>query len=249
MTSHIAYDTYLAESGILASSGFESGFEFTNALYGSTSRRCKVLLGNTGQIDFDLGSAKTIDCLCIARHNLGTIGASIGVYVSADDVTYTLQENITPTTDKNIFADLASFSSRYVRLTFSGHTGSDLLFSDILMSKALAFPRRLQDGFTPPEFASEDDFRGNVTAGNQLAGLTVTEKPLKIKVQYKKVPAAWVFANWINVIEGFKKRPVYYRWKESGAVLFCWPYRKIGQPSYKKIYYMDIKFQLEGYTE
>lgn len=220
---------------------------------GRTSTTEAFATGATREFKLDNTTAKTVNCLGVARHNLASVGGTIAVEGSSDDATYTPLFSVTPTNNNIILSDQSDYSYRYYKIKISGHS-ANVTASDVAIGDSITLERDQKFGFIAPEFADGDQVLPNITRGQNLVGLSVKEGLKKIKLQLPYYTSAFYAANWATIIDGLKKYPIYLNWKSNNSAVpfYCWPSKNLPQAKYSAnvsgYAYLDAVIDLEGIT-
>ncbi len=227
MSSRILGANLLAAATI-TSSGAASSYPATNMIDGRTNRQAGFLTGATRQVVFDLGTATEINAMGIAKHNLGTIGATIDVETSSDNSTYYSIFSEEITSDNVLYFETAtSHTRRYVRVSISGHGGTAFI-SDLTIGKYISTGTGQPVGFVDPVDAFNDQITSNVTRGNELAGISISAKPKQFKINARNIPASSFDAFAALVYAVVTSGPFYFKWAilaedgYDGRPAFCW---------------------------
>lgn len=227
MSSRILGGNLLA-SATITSSGADASYPAANMVDGRTNRQAGFLTGATRQVVFDLGIAQEVNALGIAKHNLGTMGATIDIETSDDNSTYysLFSEEIT-SDDVQYFEAGTSHTRQYIRVSISGHGGTAYI-SDLTIAKYISTTTGQPVGFVDPVDAFNDQITSNVTRGNELAGISITARPKQFKINARNIPAAGFDAFAALVYSVVTAGPFYFKWAVmaedgyDGRPAFCW---------------------------
>lgn len=221
---------------------------------GRTSSSEKFAVGATRSFVIDNGSAKTINTLGIARHNLGSAGATVTIQGSSDNASYSTLFSVSPSNDKVIMEIKSSnYSYRYYRVQVSSHS-IEAFATDIALGVRLDLERDQRHGFIPPEFSDGDRVIPNVTRGQNLVGLTVKPGPKRLRLDLRYYTSSF-FSSWSTLTDSLKSFPFYLHWKKDNTSVpfYCWVRDRMPQPRYSKSVsnysYLDARMDLEGFTE
>lgn len=225
----IAYSNAL-RTATIDSEDTASGYPFANALTGRTSEQVGFLNGAARSVDFDCAAAVAVSALCIAHHNLGSVGGTIALYGSSDDAIYVPLVSHAAHDDGVIFLTFASASYRYYRLTILGHGGTAYI-GDVFAGAYLSLPFGPSTGWTQPSQSYEDDLIANVTGRGAIAGISVVRQPKKASIQMRDFERSWFDVNWPPLISAMEQHPVYYLWNAGERAIYCVP-TKIDPPKF-----------------
>lgn len=250
----------LAENILESASVFredsQAGYPIANAFDGRTATKSAIdgTVITANRFIFDLATPTEADCVCISGHNAADLTqVLVTVYYSDDNVSFYSampSEYIVLTDNKAGYHTFDLRSHRYweIRITPTGST--DFYFSDVSLGKRKDLERSQKHGFTKPEFVDNDQITPNLTRGQNLAGLTVKAMPRRVKFDFFYYTEAF-FSDWENIIARMKVKPVYILWDDAKQVFYCWPSKKMPQPSYaKNIFgYYNVKLDMTGFIE
>ena len=183
----------------------------------------------------DLGSAQTVNCVGIAAHNAGTLGATCFVQYSTSGTggPWTTIGGITAASDdQSILWYFEDTSAQYWRVFFDTSGSGDVVCGVISLGVALTIERRIYQGYRPPLTPTEVALQSNVSEGGHLLGSSVTKKASTASADLTYLDpatirgAAWQgFQNHYNNGGGFfwawrptKYGDVHYAWRMGGAL-------------------------------
>ena len=239
-------------NGTPSSIGTVSG-SIANLIDGRTSTSESFASGATREFIIDYGSATNVNCLGVARSNLYSVGATVTIQGSTDNVSYSTLFSLTPTNgDVQVKLDSTTHSYRYYKIQISGHSNT-VNITDIAIGEAKILERDQAFGFKPPVYADGDTVIPNITRGRNLVGLTIKQGPKRIKLSLPYYTVSF-FSDWAILTDSIKKFPFYLVWKgdNTSEAFYCWPYNKVPEPKYSKnisgYAYLDTTLDLEGIT-
>jgi hypothetical protein len=132
---------------------------------------------------YELTNVPLGNTLGIQTHNLYTVGATVSVECSGDNVTWaTALAGFAPSDDKNILKSFGSdFYGRYWRLKITGHTAAPEI-AILCIGEALDFP-------TPPRipvdiYEIEMSGDGKLSKTGQLLGAVIRNKPVRMEYSF-----------------------------------------------------------------
>ena len=205
-----------------------------NALDGRTDTQAGFDDGGTRTVIFDLGSSKSIDCVCVARHNFFTAGATLIFNGSntSNSGPWTLLASVTFTDDNVMVERVTPTAYRYVQIIRT-NGAVDIFASDVFIGSSIELPKEMQNGFIRPEDNDQDIIKTNITQNGALVGMEITTRPKKCRIQFNSADSSWFETNWLTLINGMKSYPVYFSWKSTKRSMYCWLNKKVGAPVYK----------------
>lgn len=260
MPGTIGINNYL-KTATFVSQETISGFAMDKAIDGRTNTQAGFDSGANRVVVIDFGSLKAISAIGIARHNAGSVGATLTFAHSATvGGTYTDFHVIEPVDNSivwdtfNVNPDLSyitdEITARYIRLTVSGHS-ADLYIADLYVGEKLDLPDNTDDGLVGYEWCDNDEIITNLTYTNELVGITTLAKLPTAVLKMNNVLPSWMRTYYAGVIVALKTAPIYWRWKEYGvSAFYCWPQKNTGQPRYvEKGKYVSFEIKVEGIRE
>lgn len=226
----IAYNNVL-RAATIDSEDTAAGYPFSNALTGRTSEQVGFSSGASRVVDFDNGSAVAVSALCVAHHNLGSVGATLTLSGSADDATYTPLVTQSFTNDNVSFLTFTEASYRYLRLTVSGHGGAAYI-GDVFAGPVLTLPFGPNTGWTQPSQSDDDEITANVTGAGAIAGVSIIARPKATEIEFRDFDKSWFDSNWSSLVASLKQYPAYYLWKASERAMYFIPAKSIPGPKF-----------------
>lgn len=248
MAAGAIYYNNVLRSATLVSEDTISGFPAANALDGRTATQAGFLDGAARMLKFDAGANVSVNCLAIARHNMGTTSANIQLETSTDDITYSIKFNHEYTSNDVTCVKFTETSARYFKI-YVLSSSADNYIADIFLGTGLALERSQRHGFIKPEFADGDQVLANTTRGKNLAGLNVYTGLKRCKFDLFYYTASFM-NSWAALVAVMKQYPIYIEWDDTETPFYCWPTKKIPEPEYSKNIqnYYSVVLDMEGIT-
>jgi hypothetical protein len=223
----------LAKSATISSTAVLSDGPVTNALSGTTY---DYWLPDTSltfpSATFDLGAPTLVTFLAIAANNIKDLGASVYLFGSNDNVTYTFVASTAATSD--VVALRFSATYRYWLFGMDSHPpGASMYIGVLYLGREIIIPRRFYQGFSPVVVPTEVQLQSNVSVGGNLLGSSVIASGSRLSMDFANVEPVFIrsaafktFMKSFNRGAGFftawrpLKYPedVYYCWRD-GAVI------------------------------
>lgn len=244
----IYYDNVLRTASLMTDETM-TNYPTANALDGRTATQAGFAYGGWRLMQFDMGVSTAVDCIAVARHNLGTQVANIKLYGSHDNVSYPIVIDHHYANNKVHCKTFTEVSYRYYKIYVTLQMG-DCYISDLFLGKGLALERNQKYGFVKPEYADGDQVIANTTRGQNLAGLNIQPGLKRCKFDLYYYTASFM-ASWPAVVEQLKQYPIYILWDDTEQPFYCWPTKNIPAPSYARgVYgYYDASLDMQGITE
>ncbi|MDA0780679.1 MAG: discoidin domain-containing protein [Rickettsiales bacterium] len=216
----VCYNNLSAAAAITASSE-ATDFDKENVQDGLTSTFWKPT-SQDSYLEFDMGSATTIDYIGIAGHNCGTQGNTINIQYW-DGASWQTIDTITPTDDSVILFLFESQNRQIFKIEFTG--GSVPSVASIFMGVQLVMERQLYGGHTPIIFAKQHVIRPNISETGQYLGRSVVREGAFLRADFPNLTAAWVRTNILPFIEDAVDNPFFFAWRPTSypdEVCYCW---------------------------
>lgn len=209
----------LGAAASLSGSTTITGGERANAVTSSTYDKWRATpTSGAASLVFDFGTAVNISFAALIGHNVGTLGGTVSVQNSADNVTYTDAGGggVTPTNNRPIGWRLstADAAKRYWRFYFTG-VADTVVAANAFLGHDLVFARRFYQGFAPLLTPTEVQLQSNVSIGGELLGSSVIGRGSKISASVKNLPSTFIrSAAWLSFQEAFGEgRSFYFGWR------------------------------------
>lgn len=139
-------------------------------------------VGAISTITVDMGSAVECDCVGIAAHTLGTVGATFNVRTSVDGVTFTsVFSPIAPLTDETQMVIFPVTSSRYWRVSIGSGPAS---IGVIKLGKRLVFPNGVLSGGRFINHAQKVELMVNRSVKGQYLGTRIKRVGAEASVNF-----------------------------------------------------------------
>jgi len=208
--ARIMYDNLVTDSTVIASAvaGFDSDAVQS---YDTYDRWMPPSVPASLRIDF--GSAKSLDYIFIASHNLGSTGAAFVTESSIDGVTWT------PTNDEQIRADNNAIAllfenrpARYIRLRITSALATPKI-GVIMAGLALQMQRPIYGGHTPITLSRETEIRPSTSEGGQWLGRSVVRRGYVGRYSWQHLTADWVREFFSPFIDRARFQPFGIAWR------------------------------------
>lgn len=198
-----------------------SGGDRANAVTGSTYDKWRAVeVSGSAVLTFDFGSAVSISYAAIVAHNAGTLGASVSVRKSADNVTYAdAGAGVASPSDNSPIAWRMSPSAtarRYWQFSFIDiPTGEQINAGIAFLGNELIIPRRLYQGFAPVLTDTEVQLQSNVSVGAHLLGSSVISRGSRLSAEITYVDADFIrSADWLAFQRSFGEgKGFFFAWR------------------------------------
>lgn len=262
----ILHDNFLTATGVIRSDSgdHEANFGSENMVDGRTNTQCGFKNGSFGEVTFDLGSSKTINCIGVARHNLKSSKGLLKVFSSTVGTSgpwtarqrpggYEVFGNSNAGDDSTVFNELTEFTAQYIKIEFDWLAGADansITYVGLLsLGYWLEIPIGMPVGFIQPRWGDRDEFIVNRSIGNEFVGMAVTEKPRQATIEFRNIDVSWFDTYWDDFVTDMKKAPFFFLWNiddRPEEAMLCWPMKRIEPPKYTKKTRCSVSLKVEG---
>lgn len=221
----IGYRTRITFDNITADEE-EVGFPVTNLSNETTSEMWKGTSTDPQYITVDLGAALQCDYIGIARHNLGSTGATIQVEVSSDGATWDEHADaIAPTDDSPLMQRFDREAHRYWRLAIT--PGSEAPEMAVLyLGLVMVLQRNIYGGHTPIRYSYENTSSVGISESGQFLGAVARRANPTTQVTQKNLTAAWArshMAPFLKEAVGMgttaRRIPFFFAWRPTSYPL------------------------------
>jgi len=169
---------------------------------------------NGGEIIFTLTDARLLDTVCIGAHNIGSLGAVVGVEHSAtdsgDDFVATFPGQNPPTDAAIMFHRLSKVNVRRLKITISG-TG-DFEIGYISAGAALQMQRPFFNGHQPYTDSDVTEYYSNRTESGEIIGRQIRRRGFETTYEWQNIDDGWYRENIPAFKEAAKTFPFFIAW-------------------------------------
>jgi hypothetical protein len=224
----IGYDNIVTAANISASSADASGFypatnmanPATYALWKASSTAAQAIIINNSGDDY-------IEFVGIARHNLGTIKATVRIQGSQDGGS-TYQD----LTSDQLFANDDPIIFRFTKLTYDAikivigaATGSPAKIAVVSVGPLLTLQRRIYVGHTPITYARQTNNVNGMSESGQFLGRLFVAEGRATSVQLKNLTPDWYRTYFDPFCIAAETLPFFFAWRPAdypNEVGYCW---------------------------
>lgn len=222
-TAYVLYDNVLTRANVTAPNTL-SGSDIRSAFDYRTSTYWTINAGGWQFINFSTASAVTLDCLAVARHNLGSAGGghiNLDVWNGTDWVNCAHQDGIAD--NQCVFLQFAPQTSNQWRV--SVNVTGVLSIGVLSIGQALLLPHGMPMGFVPPRHDRQQVTVPNKTEGGQFVGRSVVNKGLKTTLSQPTMPSDWLRQFGEAWIRHAELLPFFFSWsavRYPQDAVYCW---------------------------
>ena len=230
----VAWDNQGAGAGVTyGGAGTLAGGPASNAFQGMTTEYwLPNVTATTAGLWVVFPTARTINFVAMAAHNLATLGGTVQVQRSTNGGANWSDAGagtITPT-DNGVVAFRMRSSGQdatHWRLWFTGLTaGAPLYVAYAFFGNELTMPTRFYDGFSPIITATEVQLQSNVTVGGNFVAQSVVAQGSTVKADFQHLSPSFVRGAWAPFQVAFNRgAPFFFAWRPAtfaSDVHLCW---------------------------
>lgn len=220
----IGYNNLVTPTNIVASSADASGFfPITNAANPATYTKWKA--SSTAAQTLTISPGSSTSYVGIARHNLGTIGATIKVEGTLDGSTYTTlisQRLVTDNTPLLMYFTLAN----YVALRITIGSGSAVAqIAVVYAGVILTLQRRIYVGHTPITMGRNRVMMSPMSESGEFLGRIQVSEGRMSSVSMKNLTPDWYRQFFDPFVSAVGETPFFFAWRPETYPLevgYCW---------------------------
>jgi hypothetical protein len=202
----------------------------------------------------DLGATRSINCVGLAEHTIGTEGAAVTVETSMGDtegsppvqIWTALGGEVNPGDDAPLmFLDDAR-DARFVRLTFTGDFAPKI--GVFYRGLALAMMRPPEMGYEPIPLARQTETHGSISRGGQFLGQAIKNYGVQSPISFMRLEHDWYRENFDPFVKSARQFPYFFSWAPANypeEVAYVWTQEDI-RPSYSEWDRFSVTWNMVG---
>lgn len=141
-----------------------------------------------------LATATDADYLFLAFHNLADISGSIKLERWTGSAWATVVAAISPTDNEPVWRSFDADPATQWRVTVTGT--SQPVIGVLSIGVAIELQEGIQPGWTPPQYAHDDDVIDSVSEDGVLIGRTILRRPAKTRLSTVDISDDWMRTYW-----------------------------------------------------
>ena len=222
INARIAHANNWIDGGTVTASSTETGYYASGPANTLTYERWKPTSASATW-DYDLGSVRVIDYVCLASHSLGSNNNSIAIQTSAN-ASGAFGDVIASTAiadDSPIMAIFSAIGVRRIRISISGGTAPEI--GVIKCGRALQMQQPIYGGHRPVPFTRQTNLRTNYSETGEFLGRTRQRMMLQTEYAWTHLKADWMRSNWLSFTDAIRTEPFWIAWRpfEFEDVAYC----------------------------
>lgn len=243
----IAYHNIL-ETGTVTVTGEESDHPKENLYDGFTHKYWKPTSSGTNYITVDTGSAAAVDYFGIYAHNLFSVGGSIQLQSSPDNIVWTNESDAyAPSGTEPFVVSTGRDSFRYWRLKVVS-TGVPQI-GVAMIGERLELPRSMRPGFAVPNYGYDKEQVSTFNINGSLLGMSTRDTTIEFTISTIALGVSWIRDTWKPFIRTCQTKPFFFAWAANqfpSEVMFCREKGKPAIPTFEDEIYMQVTLNVEG---
>lgn len=249
--SIIGYNNIYRDGGTVTASSDPADTPKENAIDWRLEDYWQPAAATSHTLDIDHGAGVLADYLAFYSSDLYTeAGAKVEVFNGSSFPPTTLKGTINPTTKGPKILTFTADTERYWRLTFSttGSFAPKIQIANI--GESLTMQRGLRPGFMPPALASSNRLATNISEAGLYIGRSLKIAPIEFSLNTTVLTAAWVRANWPDLLTHIEKYPFFLLPEPDGyadEAVIAWTRGAILPPKYTHAAHLSLNLNLAGF--
>jgi hypothetical protein len=200
-------------------------------------------------VTVDLSAAQDVDYFAIAKHNLGSTGATLTFQSSTDgsswtDVTSPLMFN----SDNVVIYEFETVFARFFRLSIVPDTAPPSI-AVLYIGETMVLQRRIYVGHTPLPYGRKSTVSNGRSESGEFLGRVLRRQFLESAVDLQNITPAWYRTNMEPFIQAATTRPFFWCWRPSSYPDECgyaWLSDDVKMSNQRSNGYVQCSFQMQG---
>lgn len=209
--ARIGYDNFVPQAAVTGTSQ-ALGFPPDAIQQQTTWERWQPLSTTNQELVIEAPSAKEANYIGIAAHTLGSSGAVVDLAYSADGITYTDIQTITPANNKPIMLIFLEASAAFWRVRVISATTAPTI-GVVYIGKTLDMQRPIYGGHSPINLSRQTIVRPTESEKGQWLGRSVIRYGLQSSYNWSNLSADWYRANFDPFVEAARFHPFFIAWR------------------------------------
>ena len=200
-------------------------------------------------VQVTLVAAQDVNYFAIARHNLGTSGATLAFQYSSDGSSWT--DAISPlvlSTDNVVIYEFDTVFARLFRLLIT--PGSEPPSIAVLhIGETLVLQRRIYVGHTPLPYGRKTTVSNGRSESGEFLGRTLRRQFLESSVDLQNLTPAWYRQHMDPFVEAARTRPFFWAWRPAqypSEVGYAWLTDDVKVSNQRPNGFMQLSFSMQG---
>jgi hypothetical protein len=225
------------------------GFPAVNLANPSTAEKWKGTSTAAQGVIIHEGGMTECDYFALAKHNLGSSGATFKLQSSPDAVTWTdVTEETAPADDKAVMYRFAAETAAFWRLYITPGTEAPQI-AVMYLGKLLILQRKIYVGHTPLVLGRSQNNTIGKSDNGQFLGLYLRSQFLESTVALDNLTPGWYRTEFDPFAEASVNTPFFWAWRPGSYPLevgYAWVKGGMTPSNSKPNGMMQISFSMEG---
>ena len=199
-------------------------------------------------VTVSLEAAADVDYFAIAKHNLGSTGATVAFQSSADGETWTTIETIEPSSDYALIVEFDSVTAQFYRLSITPGTEPPAI-AVLYIGEILVLQRRLFVNHTPLVYGRKTTVSSGMSESGQFLGRVVRRQLYSSSVTMGNLTSAWYRSHLDPFFEAARTKPYFWAWRPAQyphEVGFAWMNGDPSMTNQRANGMIQIEFSMSG---
>lgn len=200
----------------VAATSQDANFPVTNLANPSTVLAWLATSTATQYLTVDFEAATPLDYLAIARHNFGTVSATLTVQASFEGEWEDVAGPVMPGENEHVLFRFEEIEPEAIRLKIDGASAAPTL-AVLYVGKLLVMPRgvNLDSPHTPLNFGRVTQATQGWSEAGEYLGTIVTGRYCEATEQFSHLDPTWYRAEFDPFVTFAAETPFFYAWRPS----------------------------------
>lgn len=200
-------------------------------------------------VSVDLSAAQDVNYFAIAKHNLGSTGATVTFQSSTDGSAWT--DVTTPlmfSSDNVVIYEFDTVFARFYRIFIEPGSAAPSI-AVLYIGETLVLQRRIYVGHTPLPYGRNTTVSNGRSESGEFLGRVLRRQFLESSVSLQNITPAWYRANMEPFIQSATTRPFFWSWKPSSYPDECgyaWLSDDVKMSNQRANGMVQCSFQMQG---
>jgi len=203
---------------------------------------------NQQAVSIALVSAEEVNYFAIAKHNLGSTGATVAFEYSTNGSDWTTVKTIEPSSDYALIVEFDAVSAQFYRLNITPGSAAPAI-AVLYVGQILVLQRRIYVGHTPITFGRKTIVSNGRSENGQFLGRVMRREFLQTSVDLKNITPSW-YRNYMDpFVQSARTKPFFFAWRPQqypNEVGFAWLTNDVEVSNQLPNGYMQLSMRLQG---
>lgn len=203
---------------------------------------------NAQTVQVSLAEAEEVNYFAIAKHNLGSTGATVAFEYSNNGSDWTTVETVEPSSDYALIVEFDAVSAQFYRLNITPGSAAPAI-AVLYVGQILVLQRRIYVGHTPITFGRKTIVSNGRSENGQFLGRVMRREFLQTGVDLKNITPSW-YRNYMDpFVQSARTKPFFFAWRPQqypNEVGFAWLTNDVDVSNQLPNGYMQLSMKLQG---